>query len=134
MRKITVVIISALLVTILDIIIDPVTHMGKQWFLGEIYYYPEPGFYFDITLANFAGWFLVSLLINLVGVYILGFDKKCKTSRLNNLLALGLYFGIFGFGLCITIYLKQWLLLSVDLIWLMVVLALLFLPKRLNNK
>ena len=54
--------LSAVFVTILDIIIDPVTHLGARWFLGEIYYYPDPGFYFDVTLANFAGWFLVSFL------------------------------------------------------------------------
>ncbi|MFH1356074.1 MAG: carotenoid biosynthesis protein [bacterium] len=120
------VLLSALFVTILDIIIDPISHMGKRWFLGEIYYYPDPGFYFDITMANFAGWFLVSALINSVGVFILKFPKCVSLSKINNFLSLGLYFGIFGFGLVITIYLHEWALLLCDIIWLLLVIYFVF--------
>lgn len=110
---------SAFFTTILDIIIDPVAHMGSRWFLGDVYYYPDPGFYFDITPANFAGWFLVSFLINAFGILVLRFDKLCSLSRTNNTLGLCLYYGIFGFGLVIAVYLKEWLLVLADLGWLL---------------
>lgn len=66
-RRIKLTLLAAFFTTLLDIIIDPLAHMGDQWFLGKIYYYPDPGFYFDVPLSNFAGWFLVSFLI--VGVW-----------------------------------------------------------------
>jgi len=55
--------IGALLTMLLDVIIDPVAKLGKQWFLGDIYYYAEPGWYFDVPLSNFGGWFLVSFAV-----------------------------------------------------------------------
>lgn len=54
---------GAFLTLLLDIIIDPLTVRGDQWFLGRVYYYSEPGVYFGVPLANFAGWFLVPLTV-----------------------------------------------------------------------
>ncbi|MBF0105855.1 MAG: carotenoid biosynthesis protein [Deltaproteobacteria bacterium] len=117
-NRLKLVVLSAVFVTILDIIIDPVAHLGRFWFLGDIYYYPNPGFYFDITLANFAGWFFVSLCINSVGVFLLKFDCVCRLSKTNSVLALGLYYGIAGFGVVIAIYLNRMTLLLADLFWI----------------
>ena len=50
---------GALLMTWLDVVIDPLTVLGDRWFLGRMYYYPEGGLYFGVPLSNFAGWFLV---------------------------------------------------------------------------
>src|SRR5207249_9026556 len=52
---------GALLMTCLDVVIDPLTVLGDRWFLGKIYYYPSGGLYFGVPLSNFAGWFLVGL-------------------------------------------------------------------------
>jgi putative membrane protein len=52
-------VLGGALMTLLDVVIDPVALQGEKWFLGRIYEYPEPGFYFGVTAANFAGWFLV---------------------------------------------------------------------------
>jgi uncharacterized membrane protein len=56
-------VLGAVLMVTLDIIIDPVALRGYRWFLGQIYGYPEGGVYFGIPLANFAGWFLVALIL-----------------------------------------------------------------------
>ena len=113
---------SAFFVTLLDVVIDPVAHMGARWFLGEIYYYPEPGYYFDITMANFLGWFIVSLIINYVGIYILDFYHyerlKWPSPDFTTICAIGLYYGIFAFGLFVAIYLEEWLLVFCDLFWI----------------
>ena len=37
----------------------PVALRGDRWFLGKIYEYPEPGFYFGMPLTNFLGWAVV---------------------------------------------------------------------------
>ncbi|MGH7321014.1 MAG: carotenoid biosynthesis protein [Candidatus Rokuibacteriota bacterium] len=47
----------------LDLVIDPLAVRGDRWFLGRIFYYPEPGRYFGVPIANFAGWALLGALI-----------------------------------------------------------------------
>ncbi len=59
----TVLVTGAFLMMVLDWIIDPVAHLGRHWFLGDIYHYPEPGWHFGVTLANYAGWFAVGWII-----------------------------------------------------------------------
>jgi uncharacterized membrane protein len=57
------VMLGAFLTMMLDVIVDPVATMGDKWFLGEIHYYVNPGFYFGVPLTNFGGWFLVAFAI-----------------------------------------------------------------------
>lgn len=105
--------LSALFVTLLDVVIDPVAHLGRYWFLGEIYFYPHPGIYFDVPFSNFAGWFLVAFLIN--GIY-LSWDGGSKNPPcLGGVL---LYFSILVFNTAIAIFLKQWALVLADLFWI----------------
>src|SRR5437016_2427397 len=49
--------LASFLMMYLDIIIDPVALRGDRWFLGKLYYYPDGGIYFGVTIANFLGWF-----------------------------------------------------------------------------
>ncbi|MBI4577416.1 MAG: carotenoid biosynthesis protein [Planctomycetes bacterium] len=55
--------LAVLLMVSLDVVIDPVAHRGERWFLGRLYYYPEPGPWFGVPLSNFAGWALVGSVI-----------------------------------------------------------------------
>ncbi len=64
-------ILGAVLMVTLDIIIDPVALRGYRWFLGQIYGYPEGGVYFGVTISNFAGWFLVALVLIRVLQYLI---------------------------------------------------------------
>jgi putative membrane protein len=52
-------VLGGAVMTLLDVVIDPVALQGDKWFLGRVYEYPYRGFYFGVTGANFAGWFLV---------------------------------------------------------------------------
>lgn len=54
---------SGLVMMWLDLVIDPLAVRGDRWFLGRVFYYPEPGFYFGVPLANFAGWALLGAVI-----------------------------------------------------------------------
>lgn len=47
----------------LDVVIDPLAVRGDRWFLGRIFYYPEPGWYFGVPAANFAGWAVLGSVI-----------------------------------------------------------------------
>jgi uncharacterized membrane protein len=64
--------LGAALMTVIDIVVDPVAHLGRHWFLGDIYHYPSPGHHFNVTLANYAGWFVVGWAIIFVNQRIDG--------------------------------------------------------------
>jgi putative membrane protein len=51
---------ATMLVTLIDVVIDPLTLRGDRWFLGKIYYYPNAGIYFGVPISNFIGWAIVS--------------------------------------------------------------------------
>jgi len=56
-------VLGAVLMLVVDLVVDPVALLGKHWFLGEIYHYPEPGAHFGVPLTNYLGWFAVALVI-----------------------------------------------------------------------
>lgn len=98
--------LASFLMMYLDIIIDPVALQGDRWFLGKIYYYPDGGSYFGITLANFLGWYFVCfaiLRLFLLVSRLVGESAKGKLEyRYKGLGAVGLYFGVLGFNLFMT--------------------------------
>ena len=108
-------ILGGFLMMLLDIIIDPLTLLGDRWFLGKIYYYPNGGTYFGVTLSNFAGWWFVGTTTLLL------FQWICKKSRALNLNPLsrfevlgssGVYASVMLFNLLITAYVKEWRLFA----------------------
>jgi uncharacterized membrane protein len=62
-NSIPVLVLGAVLMVAVDLVVDPLALLGKYWFLGEIYYYPEPGIHFGVPVANYLGWFAVALVI-----------------------------------------------------------------------
>jgi putative membrane protein len=53
---------TVLFFVLLDVVIDPVALRGDRWFLGKIYYYPDPGMHFGVPIANYVGWAVVGLI------------------------------------------------------------------------
>lgn len=53
--------LGSCLMVVVDLIVDPIANLGRYWFLGDIYHYPEPGIHFGVTFANYVGWFVVAL-------------------------------------------------------------------------
>jgi putative membrane protein len=96
-------------------LIDPVALRGDRWFLGNIYYYPEPGMHFGVPLANYLGWAIVGLIS--LSIYF-PLDRGLPplpvreglsiTGRL--LLGVGLYYGVLTFNLVITFWIGETLL------------------------
>ena len=116
--------LAAFLMMYLDIIIDPVALRGDRWFLGKIYYYPEGGSYFGITLANFLGWYFVCFVIVRLFVALeraifakaseserkmFGFSPQggVRSYRYKALGPVELYFGVLGFNLFMTFWIGE---------------------------
>lgn len=104
--------LASFLMMYLDIIIDPVALRGERWFLGKIYYYPDGGSYFGITLANFLGWFFVCAAILRIFCWL---EKAFKLESTKGIISYsfkalapaGLYFGILGFNLFMTFWIGE---------------------------
>jgi putative membrane protein len=55
--------LAAGITTWLDLVTDPVAHLGEYWFLGDLYHYHADGFHFHVPLSNYLGWLLTSVCI-----------------------------------------------------------------------
>ena len=102
--------LTAFLFAFIDMVIDPVALRGDRWFLGKIYYYPDPGWHFGVPFANYVGWAVVGL-ISLALYFPL--DRRLVpiapppviTQRL--LLGIGLYYGVLVFNLGMTFWIGE---------------------------
>lgn len=102
--------LTAFLFAFIDMVIDPVALRGDRWFLGKIYYYPDPGWHFGVPLANYAGWIVVGLIA--LAIYF-SLDRRLAplslaqpiTRRL--LLGIGLYYGVLAFNLGVTFWIGE---------------------------
>lgn len=97
------------LMMLLDVVIDPVTLQGDKWFLGRIYEYPARGFYFGVTAANFAGWFLVGAASQWLFQRCVALLPWCRGPyrAVHPRFAWGIfavYAGVFSFNLGVTIW------------------------------
>jgi putative membrane protein len=107
-------ILGGLLMMLLDVVIDPLTLLGDQWFLGKIYFYPQGGQYFGVTLTNFLGWFFVgtmTLFIFQACAHRARWDFPA-VSRLEGLGCFGVYAGVLFFNLSITAWIGAWTLFA----------------------
>jgi putative membrane protein len=109
-----VILTGAVLMMMLDVVIDPVSFLGDRWFLGQIYTYQEQGEYFNIPLTNFGGWFVVGFTILFCFTRIdawltrRGFrDIGMRQVPGQALLGLAVYFGVLVFTLGVTFYIGE---------------------------
>jgi putative membrane protein len=102
--------LTAFLFAFIDMVIDPVALRGDRWFLGKIYYYPDPGLHFGVPIANYVGWAVVGLIS--LAIYF-PLDRRLPalslppsvTPRL--LLGVGLYYGVLAFNLSVTFWIGE---------------------------
>ncbi|HKW86900.1 MAG TPA: carotenoid biosynthesis protein [Nitrospiraceae bacterium] len=109
--------LSVLFFVFIDMVIDPLALRGEQWFLGKIYYYPDPGIHFGVPVANYIGWAVVGL-IALSSYFIL--DRRLQSMSPESLanrpvtgdilLGCGLYYGVLLFNLAVTFWIGEALL------------------------
>lgn len=106
-------VVGGLLMTLLDVVIDPVALRGEHWFLGKMYFYPDGGIYFGVTIANFIGWFLVGTLSQWM------FQKFWKPLGPREerffMGAFAIYAAVFGFNLFMTAWIGEYSLFFTSL-------------------
>lgn len=106
---------GALLMTWLDVVIDPLTVHGDRWFLGRMYYYPDGGIYFGVPLSNFVGWFVVGVATT--RLFQLWEMRRSDVAyvgarhlRYSGLFEPLVYLGILAFNLALTFWIGERLL------------------------
>ncbi len=105
-----VLLLTTILFVLQDVLIDPVSLRGSKWFLGQIYYYPEPGLYFGVPLSNFLGWFVVGVAI-IFSFQRLDFIMGWTTNYAGNaLMGPVFYFINMIFILSVTFYIGEYLI------------------------
>jgi putative membrane protein len=104
--------LAGLLMMWLDVVIDPLAVRGDRWFLGRIFYYPEPGWYFGVPTANFVGWVAVGAAIawgwGYLGPCLRGVRPvwgACLPGH--ELQALALYYLVLAFNLSVTLVVAE---------------------------
>ncbi len=104
--------LTVLFFAFIDMVIDPVALRGERWFLGKIYYYPDPGVHYGVPLANYAGWAVVGAISLLIYFPLdrrlaptLPPQTPSTTHRL--LLGVGLYYGVLIFNLAVTFWIGE---------------------------
>jgi uncharacterized membrane protein len=103
--------LSALLMMLLDVVIDPLAVRGDRWFLGRIFYYPEGGPYFGVPLSNFLGWFIVGVVA--VGGYLC-LRRSPETVAMTRVWpGIALYYAVLAFNLVMTAWIGEWGMLAV---------------------
>ena len=125
-------ILTVLFFAFIDMVIDPVALRGDRWFLGKIYYYPDPGVHYGVPMANYVGWAVVGS-ISLLLYFPL--DRRLAdplpphtpstTHRL--LLGTGLYYGVLIFNLAVTFWIGESLQGTTGLLMYVPVTAILLL-------
>ena len=99
----------------IDMVIDPVALRGDRWFLGKIYYYPDPGVHFGVPIANYVGWAIVGLIslsiyfpLDRRIAHLPASEGTSTTGRL--LLGVGLYYCVLTFNLAVSFWIGEPLL------------------------
>ena len=123
--------LTVLFFVLLDVVIDPVALRGDRWFLGKIYYYPEPGLHFGVPIENYLGWAVVGLVA--FGLYQ-RIDRRLPdtphpTTNITRALLFGcaLYYGILGFNLAVTFWIGEPLIGATGLLMYLPITAFLWL-------
>lgn len=123
---------GAMLMTLLDVVIDPLSLRGERWFLGKIYYYPHGGIYFGVPLSNFLGWLFVGA-VTIRAFQMLesrywpsgSVERGTRYLPFGGLLDFGLYLGIVLFNLALTFWIGEPLLGTIAVILYLPVIVLL---------
>jgi putative membrane protein len=132
--SLSVLLLTAFLFAFIDMVIDPVALRGDRWFLGKIYYYPDPGVHFGVPFANYVGWAVVGILSL---TFYFPLERRLPALSLPGsitprlLLGVGLYYGVLAFNLSVTFWIgESFMGLSGLLMHLPILVLLLF---RLTN-
>lgn len=108
--------------TWIDVVVDPVTVRGREWFLGEVFRYHSDGQYFGVPLSNFGGWLLLGTAITVAYGLAPTHSEDRRGPR-----SLAVVAGVLAFALGVTASIGEWALLACGAAWSLGLLGLLLL-------
>ncbi|HEY6418866.1 MAG TPA: carotenoid biosynthesis protein [Candidatus Binataceae bacterium] len=53
---------AALFMTMIDLVVDPLSVLGNKWFLGRIFWYDPAGPHFGVPISNYLGWYFIAAI------------------------------------------------------------------------
>ena len=104
------VLLAGALMTLLDVVIDPLAVLGDRWFLGHVFDYPAGGVYFGVPLSNFVGWLLVGWT-TVGGLVLVG-----KSGSGSPRLGVALYYLVLIFNLGVTFWIGESVLVGAGIV------------------
>lgn len=118
--SVPVLVLTVVFFVLIDVVVDPIAVRGDRWFLGKIFYYPEPGAYFGVPVSNFVGWGVVgctimTLFALLEGRVKGGIPRWAVRLPLRPLYGATLYYIVLGFALTVTWVIEEKTLLLAGL-------------------
>ncbi len=119
-RSVRVGLLGTLLMTLLDVAVDPAAARGDRWFLGRIFEYGSPGGWFGVPLSNFGGWLLTGGLIILayqrIDAWFGPAPKPGRGLRHEAFHPVFLYFCVVAFAVTVSAWIGEPLLAGASLI------------------
>jgi uncharacterized membrane protein len=96
--------LGALGTVLVDLVVDPVSLHGVDWFLGDLYRWRRATGYLGVPLENFAGWFFVALLVLWVDeAFEVGRERRFDALR-----GTALALGVMVFNVAVALGIRQW--------------------------
>jgi putative membrane protein len=119
--------LAGALMTLLDVVIDPLAVRGDRWFLGDLFTYPAGGLYFGVPLSNFVGWLLVGWA-TLGGYVCLAGDRRPGSPRPG----VALYYLVLAVNLTVTLWTGEILIAAAGIVVQSAVFLLLYSVSRVS--
>jgi putative membrane protein len=96
--------LGALGAVLVDLVVDPVSLHGNEWFLGDLYRWGSAKGYLGVPLTNFLGWYLAALIV-------LWVDEALDVGRertFDALRGVTLALSVMAFNVLIAVGIGQW--------------------------
>ena len=95
--------LGALGAVLVDLVVDPVSLHGRQWFLGDLYQWSTTKGYLGVPLTNFLGWYLAAFIVLYVDEALdVGYQRTFDALR-----GVTLALSVMAFNVLIALGIKQ---------------------------
>jgi putative membrane protein len=96
--------LGALGAVLVDLVVDPVSLHGNQWFLGDMYHWESAKGYLGVPLTNFLGWYLAAAIVLWIDEALdVGVERSFDAMR-----GLMLALSVMAFNVLIALGIRQW--------------------------
>ncbi len=96
--------LGALGAVLVDLVVDPVSLHGRDWFLGDMYHWQNASGYLGVPLWNFVGWYFATFLVLYVDeAFEVGRERSFDALR-----GITLALSVMVFNVLLAVGIRQW--------------------------